>query len=66
MKRPPFLSLVFLTLLASGCSLPAIEIARDDAAPAPEVTIQQSDAAAPSSPLADMIETVLPSVVNAV
>jgi len=64
MKRPLFLSLVVVTLLASGCSLPAIEIARDDAAPAPEVTIQQSDAAAPSSPLADMIETVLPSVVN--
>ncbi len=62
MKRTFLGMLVALSLLASGCSIPAIEVGGRP--PAPEVTIRQSDDAAPASALAGMIERVLPSVVN--
>jgi len=55
--------LLCCALLLGGCSA----IAEGEGAaegPAPDITLDQSDQAAPTSPLADVIEEILPAVVN--
>lgn len=53
------------TLVLAGCNLQAVaDQEASSEAPAPEVTLEQMGDAAPTSPLADVIEAVLPAVVN--
>lgn len=59
-------ALVVVGLVATSCTLEAVpgqgEAAEDQ--PAPSVTLRQSQSPGPASPLADVIEEVLPAVVN--
>ena len=61
---------VVLVLLFGACELESIPRGQDPSdrssavAPAPDVSLDQNDAGSPHSDLADMIERVLPSVVN--
>ncbi|MQA98888.1 MAG: PDZ domain-containing protein [Actinobacteria bacterium] len=66
MTRRSLPLLVLVTLLAGSCTIPRFETDRDRESPrsAPTVQIEQDDSPPPSSDVADVIESVLPSVVN--
>ena len=52
-------------LVLAGCSIETVpENGEAAATPAPDVTLTQEDRTAPHSPLAEIVEDVLPSVVN--
>ena len=67
MKNKMLLSALACALLLSGCSIKAVaddERSATSEAPRPGVVLEQDGEAGPASPLADVVEEVLPSVVN--
>ncbi len=58
------LALGVVALLMSSCVSFTAESAEEDSAPLPEVSFDQDDAAPPRSRTADVVEDVLPSLVN--
>ncbi len=56
---------ILLAFLSAGCSIETVPDPSSAAAtPAPEVTLSQRDRTVPHSPLSEIVEAALPSVVN--
>lgn len=67
MKNKLLLGALACALLLTGCSIKAVADDEENAtseAPRPDVVLEQDGEAGPASPLADVVEEVLPSVVN--
>ncbi|HEV2754690.1 MAG TPA: trypsin-like peptidase domain-containing protein [Actinomycetota bacterium] len=62
--RKTVASLVLVALAAAGCSIESVPDGEAGAAPEPAVTLAQRDRTVPHSPLSEIVEAALPSVVN--
>ncbi len=64
-SRRVLAALISFALVGAGCSIESVPDGSEaGAAPRPEVTLSQRDRTAPHSPLSEIVEEALPSVVN--